>query len=290
MKLGIVTDIHSGADFNTKVGSAGEGLLRDALAVLKAEGCTHVVDLGDRISEESHEADRDRLARIAGIYRESGLTCHFLCGNHDRYLLSNADNEELLGTTTRTRVIEFDGASLVLFDGDLDSLEQRMAFTLSHARLEELEAALAAARGPTLLCSHVPLLSRSMEGNFYFERAWPQAHTYANRDAIRSILEAAPKLVGCLSGHVHWTSVATIDGIHFWTVGSMTESMATPYEPEGTFAIVTLDTGLSVDVRGRMPMRAVQSLRPVGHRWINMDRPAAPQPLTLSPRFAAAFG
>lgn len=129
-----------------------------------------------------------------------------------------------------------------------------------------------------------------MEGNFYFERAWPQSHTYANQTAIRSVLEAAPRLVACFSGHVHWTSIATLDGIHFWTVGSLTETMATPYEPERTFAVVSIDTSLTVDVHGRLPMWTKQSLRPNGHRWINMDRPAAPRPRSLTERFATSFG
>lgn len=288
MKLGIVTDIHAGNDFNTKRGSRALDLLAEALAHMKSAGCDLVIDLGDRISEESRGADLALAARIGDIFAASGLRHAHLCGNHDLYGLDEADNAAIFGPVG-SRLIEADGLSLALFQGDMDSVENRMRFELSEAKLGELKALLAEARGRTLLFSHVPLLSRSMEGSFYFERGWPGGHCYANADAIRSVLESAPNLVACLAGHVHWTTHMALDGIHLCTIGSLSETILTPPEPEGAYAIVSVADRLQIEVHGLAPTGYALPFRPHGHRWVNMDRPGAPRPERLSPRYQKAF-
>ena len=289
MKFGIVTDIHAGSDFNTKRGSEGLALLEAALATIRAAGCEMVIDLGDRISEAGREADLVLMEEIAAVFRASGLTHLHLFGNHDLYALDEADNVRILGNCG-TRIVDCPGLRLVLFHGDLDSPAERMRFRLAEERRRALGALVSDAPGPTLLLSHVPLLSRSMEGSFYFERAWRDGYCYDEHAAIRSILEAAPHLVACFAGHVHWTSLAAIDGIHLVTIGSLTETFTTYPEPEGAFAIVTVGERLHVDVRGRAPTEFLLPLRPPGHRWLNMDRPDAPRPAALSARYRRAFG
>lgn len=288
MKFGIVTDLHAGDDFNTKCGSRAVPLLKEALESMKRQGCDLVIDLGDRISERGREADLTAMSVLRAIFDRSGLEHHHLCGNHDLYGLDLADNEGVFGPCG-SRLVERDGISLALFHGDMDSLEARMRFTLSAAGLAELEALLAAARWPTVLFTHVPLLSRSMEGSFYFERAWNGSHCYANGTEIRSVLEAAPKLLACIAGHVHWSSHMAVDGIHFCTVGSLTETFASHPEPEAAHAIVELGDRLVIDVHGQAPIGFVLPLRKPGHRWLNMDRPGAPRPPHLSERYRRAF-
>jgi len=288
MKFGIVTDLHAGEDFNTKRGAEALPLLEQALAAMKAAGCEFVLDLGDRISERGREADLAEMARLQAVFDASGLEHFHICGNHDLYGLDRADNEAVFGPCG-SRLVERNGASLLLFDGDMDTLENRMRFILSPAKLAELETLLAAARWPTLLFTHVPLLSRSMEGSFYFERAWRGGHCYQNADAIRAVLEGAPNLVACLAGHVHWSSHMAVDGIHVCTIGSMTETFATHPQAEAAHAIFEFRDRLSIQVFGQAPIGFILPVRPPGHRWLNMDRPGAPRPSGLSERYRKAF-
>ena len=65
IRIAVVTDIHHGQDTLTKKGSAALPLLGRFIADAGKGGFDAVLDLGDRISDESPERDRALQAEVA---------------------------------------------------------------------------------------------------------------------------------------------------------------------------------------------------------------------------------
>jgi 3',5'-cyclic-AMP phosphodiesterase len=150
-----------------------------------------------------------------------------------------------------------------------------------------LEADLAATDLPTLIFSHLPLDNGSMIGNFYFEKAVPTGAHYVEGAAARDVIERSGKVIACLAGHTHWNACNTIDGIHYITIHSLTESFTTHPYPTGAFGILAIDESLTVEVFGRDPALHRLPIKALGSHWQNLHRDFAPKPANLPPRMAA---
>jgi NAD(P)-dependent dehydrogenase (short-subunit alcohol dehydrogenase family) len=135
--------------------------------------------------------------------------------------------------------------------------------------------------------SHLPLDNGSMLGNFYFEKAVPNGAHYAEGAAARDIIERSGKVIACLAGHTHWNARNTIDGVHYITIHSLTESFTTHPYPTGAFGVLDIDAYLTVEVFGRDPALHRLPLKPLGYHWQNLHRDFAPKPAHLPPRMAA---
>ena len=92
-----------------------------------------------------------------------------------------------------------------------------------------------------------------MIGNFYFEKAVPRGAHYVEGAAARDVIERSGNVIACLAGHTHWNARNTIDGVHYITIHSLTESFTTHPYPTGAFGILSIDESLTVEVFGRDP-------------------------------------
>ncbi|MDO8326262.1 MAG: metallophosphoesterase-domain-containing protein, partial [Cypionkella sp.] len=57
LRIAIVTDIHHGKPSTAKRGDAALGLMGEFARFVKDSGATHVLDMGDRISDENRDTD-----------------------------------------------------------------------------------------------------------------------------------------------------------------------------------------------------------------------------------------
>lgn len=288
LRIGLIADIHYGPSANTKEGERGLELLVETLHALDQEDLALVVDLGDRLTTTGRDEDLARLRELALAFGATRHPVVHLMGNHDGYTLTAADHERELGTGWGSHVQEIDGTQLVFFNPRLD-VEQRMRFVLADEDLDWLKRTIDNPSTPSLVFSHVPLYQRSLDGNFYFERAWSDGASFRNRRAIRQALEASGSVLANIAGHVHWESVATIDGLHLLTVPSLTETFQTPEEAQAGYAILTLDADrIDIEMRGRRPGRYVLPRR-AKRRWINLDSPHGERPTSLTAGFRSRF-
>lgn len=255
LRLAIVADIHHGAPSHTKRGDAAAGLMADFAAFVRDSGAHHVIDLGDRISDIDHATDLRLEREVAEMFRPVAAPVWHLNGNHDRDHLSVAENEEIHGQSLGHEVHDIEGWRILLWRADsrIHRSGAHPGFQLPEADLLWLAAQMQAADRPVLVCSHVPVSGHSQIGNYYFERNAGHS-TYPQADRARAALAMARVPVVCLSGHVHWNTVTTVNGIPHLTQQSLTESFTTAGAPAGAMGLLELDGDrLSWQVAGADP-------------------------------------
>jgi hypothetical protein len=285
LKIALIADIHHGVDMGTKLGSAALALMQPFVDWVNAIGPALVVELGDRINDLDKDADRKWTQDVAHAFTAVQRPCVHILGNHDANQLSRAESENVMQTTFASHSRDVQGYHLVFWNSAVRS--EHGGFHLAPDDLGWLAADLAATDLPTLIFSHLPLDNGSMIGNFYFEKAVPTGAHYAEGAAARDVIERSGKVIACLAGHTHWNARNTIDGIHYITIHSLTESFTTHPYPTGAFGILAIDESLTVEVFGRDPALHCLPIKALGYHWQNLHRDFAPKPANLPPRMAA---
>lgn len=267
IRLAVVADIHHGTPSATKRGDAALGLLADFARFAADQGATHVLDLGDRISDVDAQTDRRLEAEVAEAFRAVRAPVWHICGNHDRDHLSVAENEEILGQSLGHEVHDLRGWRIALWRADsrIRRGDEGHGFVLTEADLLWLSRTAQAADRPLLVISHVPVSGHSQIGNYYFQNN-PASSVYPMADRARAALAQARVPVVCLAGHVHWNTVTTVDGIAHLTQQSLTESFTTQGAPAGAMGLLELDEGrVHWQVAGLDPFSV--TLWPKPGRW-----------------------
>ncbi len=265
VRIALVADIHHGPDLPTKRGSAALPLLERFSGFVREGAPDLVLELGDRISEETPELDRRRMAEVADALAALGVPVASLLGNHDVVHLSPAENGALLGRSMRHRTVELPSLLLVLWQAEVAFAPGR-GFALAEGDLAWLEATLAAADRPVLLASHVPLSGQAMAGNHYFEHR-PTHARYGEQTAIRRVLAACPVPLLAIAGHVHWNGVTLLDGIAHLTVQSLTETFTTEPEPAAAMGLLELGSEAVLRVVGADPFGCSVPFAGARRRW-----------------------
>ncbi|MFT6458258.1 metallophosphoesterase family protein [Pseudophaeobacter arcticus] len=266
VRLAIVADIHHGTPSATKRGDTAMGLMDEFSHYVRDANVDQVLDLGDRISDVDHDTDLRLEAEVAEAFRAVEKPIWHLNGNHDRDHLSVAENEQILGQSLGHETRDIGGWRIALWRADTRILRrpEHSGFVLHEADLLWLSRTVQAADRPLFVVSHVPLSGHSQIGNYYFQNN-PGLSTYPMADRARAALAQARVPVVCLSGHVHWNTVTTVDGIPHLTQQSLTESFTTQGSPAGAMGVIDLGETVRWDVVGKDPYRA--EITPSVRRW-----------------------
>lgn len=266
LRIAIVADIHHGTPSHTKRGDEALSLMARFADWVNAEAPDIVLDLGDRISDVDEQTDLRLEREVVEAFRAIKLPVYHVCGNHDRDHLCVAQNEDILGQSLQNEVLDAGDWQIVLWRADTKIAREpeRRGFNLPEVDLLWLSRTFQAADKPTLVVSHVPVSGHDQTGNYYFQRN-PQFSRYPESERVRQTLAQARVPVICLSGHVHWNTVTTIDGIPHLTQQSLTESFTTQGEPAEAWGMLTLTDTVYWQVFGRDPFEA--RITPQSGRW-----------------------
>ena len=267
-KIAFVADVHHGKDVMTKKSSQGLRLLADFAAFVATGDADIVVDLGDRISDENHDRDLVLEREVADAFRTIPRPVHHINGNHDRDFISVAENEAILGQTLGHELVDLGDWQLILWRADthIHRRPEGSSFQLAEGDLDWLAASLAAAGKPSVLATHVPLSGQSQRSNYYFHNNAGIA-SYPELDAIQAVLRAAHVPLVCVSGHVHWNSVVTVDGIPHITLQSLTESCTTGGEPAEAWGVLELGDIIRWTAHGRQHFAFETDAASTMQRW-----------------------
>jgi len=250
----IIADIHHGPDTQTKCGRAALGLARQAVAAINACGADAVLNLGDRISDTDPRADATRAAEVAEVLAELSMPRYHLDGNHDIGHLTAAQNAAILGREPGHRVVRAGAWDLVLWQPDPRLTRDGVrGLRLDDADFDWLARIVGAGDRPILIASHTPVSPAVMTGNHYFEHQ-PDCAVFPQAPRVRAMLGEARVPVLCLSGHVHWNSVAQENGITYLTQQSLSEGFTTGGRPTGAWGVLDLDVKVSWRVEGLDPI------------------------------------
>lgn len=186
IRLAIVTDIHHGLPSHTKRGDTAALLMKEFAEFVRESGVTHVLDLGDRISDIDRVTDLRLEKEVAEMFRDISVPVWHINGNHDRDHLSVADNEEILGQSLGHEVHDLGDWRIILWRADSQIHRNgQHSFQLPEADLLWLAAQMQKADRPVLVASHVPVSGHSQIGNYYFERS-PRVDLSAGSPRARS--------------------------------------------------------------------------------------------------------
>ncbi len=265
IRLAFVTDIHHGGDTFTKKGSAALDLLDEFRRFATEVRADAVIDMGDRISDESRETDLGLEREVAEAFAAFSQPRFHIVGNHDRDHLSVADNADILGQDLTHRHVDLGDWRIAFWQAD--SLIRRPGgFVYAEEDAAWLDQVVASADRPLLLVSHVPISGHSQIGNYYFEEN-PQHAGYPGSGRLREILRGAKVPVAWISGHVHWNTVTKVDGIPHLTLQSLTETFTTSGEASGCFGLLELGERIDWRVTGQDPFAFAMDTAETLKRW-----------------------
>jgi len=256
VRFALVTDVHFGppayfAGRLSKLSDAAPELLRGVVEQLRRnDNPDLVVNLGDVVEDENHDADYARYRDFVAILSESADCVLHVAGNHDSI---NLADEEIATLWNHGEPLFYSrrvaGVSFIV----LRTLEIKdRAVHVHEEQLRWLAAELASAEPPVVVLMHHPASEMRLAGNRWFENA-PHICRVAERRQLRRILEDSGKVVAVFNGHAHWNHFDVIGGIAYVTLQSLIENLddGPPGRPAAAWALCELDSHrLVIDVRG----------------------------------------
>ena len=265
VRIAAIADIHHGRDDETKLGSKALSLLDEVLGEIVATEPDLLVDLGDRITDAGVDEDKQLTRDVAKRFRDTGLQRAHLQGNHDVEFLEESFLGDVLDAPVSHQRIQIRGWNLIFWQADPHY--RRGNLRIPDEDLRWLSEELRSCAYPTVIFTHVPLDRGAMDGNYYFETAPDGRAFHRNAEAARDLITESESVVLVVSGHTHWNRLNTVDGVHFITVQSLTETFTTFPEPAGAWAEIRLGDVVCVEVHGRDPVRLDLPLRGQGVHW-----------------------
>lgn len=258
MRIGVVADIHCGPDRDSLPGSRSPVLLDAFVDAMKAFRPDCVVDLGDRINSVANGQDRVRTLWVRRRLCEVGVPVYHVLGNTDVQSLGKEAAVSALGKPAPCECVDLGvgrGALRLLLLDTVDPAVEGVGGAVGPDQLTWLADRLGEGRLPCLVCAHHPFDEPALDGHRYFEER-PDLAAVSNRGEVRSLFERSGCVRGVLTGHLHWSRTASIEGIPYIAIGSLVESAYTGGEPCGAFGLVTVEPGsFEVAVSGRQPAR-----------------------------------
>lgn len=278
LEIAIISDIHNGPDLGTKKGSSAPLLLQNFIDFVGERKPDCIVDLGDRVNHVDPKTDLVSLKQVAGIFQKISFPIVHIMGNHDVDFLLQEENEKVLGCSFSSHQEERNGYSLLYWNADVH-MHKEHGMTLRDADLQWLSDALDKASYPAVIFSHVPLNNGSMLGNFYFDTYVPKKGQYPKEqgERVRAMIEESGKVIACINGHAHWNAYGCIDGVHYITLPSLTETFMTYPEPHSAWTWLRLaQESIEIEIFGKTPMKYSLPVRESSRHWININNDYSP--------------
>lgn len=221
LRAGLMTDLHYADKEPTKTRFYREALakLDEAVEVMNREKPAFVVELGDFIDQaDSVEREIEWLKTMESHFARLAMPRHYVLGNH---CVGTLTKQEFAANTKAAgghAVFEEKGMTFLILDAcfreDGKPYERKnfnwQDTNLPKAELVWLEAALAKAGGPVIVCAHQRL---DMD----------KAHAVRNAAEVRALLEKSGKVLAVFQGHSHKNDYQQIAGIHYTTLVAMVE-------------------------------------------------------------------
>lgn len=280
VRLALLADIHHGPDIGTKIGTAALPLLREIRGQIVDAAPDALIELGDRINDVDHDEDIRLTREVADALAGLNLRRAHLLGNHDNHEITRAEAESAFQLSFDSYSFDLEGLHIAIWNADTH-VRPQIGFSFAEHDLAWLQADLARTELPTVLCTHVPLDNGSMVGNLYFEHQRQYAYYEHEGVRAREIIERSGKVILCLAGHTHWNACHSIDGVHYATIHSLTESFTTPPHPTGAWARCEIGEHIEIEVFGRDPVLYRLPIRAPGAHWSSRDKDYSPKPPAL---------
>ena len=217
-------------------------------------------------SSKDHDVEMSALKAVAQEYNRLDVPVVHIVGNHD-VGIDRAISERLLGCTLNCHSRDLKGWHLSFFNASAKVVD--LSVSLEDCDLSWLADDLSRTELPTIVFSHVPFGGTAMVGNFYFERLAPRLGEYANSARARAIVRQHKNVLLAISAHAHWNRFHTLEGVHYITIQSVTESFTTFPDPAEAWALLRLRPQLlQLDIYGRDGLRIELPVKIPRQEWL----------------------
>ncbi len=138
---------------------------------------------------------------------------------------------------------------------------------------------LASTSLPTVIFTHLPLDNGSMKGNFYFDKDYPHHAGYPaiQGEKIRDVIEKSGNVILCVNGHAHWNAYHCIDGTHYVTIPSLTETFLTWPSPDEAYARLDIGEQIEIEIFGQAPIFYRLPIKKLGTHWVSSFKEYSPK-------------
>jgi 3',5'-cyclic AMP phosphodiesterase CpdA len=183
-----------------------------------------VVNLGDDIEDEGHDADLARYLECQSILKGCDAELVNVAGNHDTINLSQAEILRAWGREADPELYRsFDRGGfhfVVLHTRERHNVD----ISIGDEQLAWLTADLEAHRGPTIALMHHSVADQDLHGNRWFE-GLPHKCLVRERRKIRALFEQHGDVRAIFNGHLHWNHLDLIAGLPYVTLQSLIENL-----------------------------------------------------------------
>jgi 3',5'-cyclic AMP phosphodiesterase CpdA len=255
LTIGFVTDLHFGPEARfegklRKLTHEAPRLVASAVEAINREDVDALVNLGDDIEDESHDADLARYRECQSILRRARAPLINVAGNHDTIHLKARELLDVWGRDGKLYTsLDVKGWHLVV----LHTIErQGVDIHVDAEQVRWLRDDLARTKRPTVVLMHHSASEQELEDSRWFARA-PHLALARDRAELRAIFEASGVVRAVFNGHVHRNHFDVIGGIPYVTFQSMIENLDddAPGRAAATWALVRLsERRMVVRVRG----------------------------------------
>ena len=259
MKISIIADIHHGKesrncphvrDPDYPVIEAVEQFVEDA-----AQGGADVLlDLGDRIDDVDHDTDLELVRSVSAAFKRFPREVVHILGNHDVVNLSKEENEEAVGCSFDSRVVDLGEFRLIAWQPNVVFDYANGCFAPTSGHLGWLVQALLEDNRPAVIASHVSFSGHAQTGNYYHQ-FHPTYSTHPDHEAVRAAVEKTGRAAIWLAGHSHWNTWTNISNVHHFTIQSFTERYTTYPKTAASHADLVIENGqFTLTVHGNDPL------------------------------------
>ncbi len=249
VRIAIITDLHHGRDTGKVRGPQALPLLEQIVNQIHLQEPDAVIELGDRLTDETPEKDRMGLLELAKEFKRLPYPRHHISGNHD--MLPKTDQESILGANLGNHSTDFSNWTLVF----LETYDGTTGGMLTTQTLQWLEETLVKSQPNVVIFSHQPLHGTWMQGNPYFESEYKDHATAKGSELAREIMVNSGKVKLCISGHAHWFDQRLVNGIPYITLLGPTESHWSEGQACGAWTMLELGEHITLEQFGSVPHR-----------------------------------
>ncbi len=244
MKILMYSDVHyaPGSRDSRKLTAYALPLIDRLKEIEKEKTYDLVVNLGDLVEDfGDHERDLKNVRFIYDYVKTFKAKHVSLLGNHDiKCLFTRQEMLEYCGNDKASYSFDCCGYHFVvlgtfIYEGDKVVRTQYV----SDDDLVWLKNDLADNKLPVIVLTHYGLFPEDMTGSYWFASNPIKAYMM-KYDEVRDVLKNH-HVLACFNGHQHWTRVNEVEGLPFYTCGSLTENINGDGKPDAVYFEVDIN-------------------------------------------------
>ena len=240
LKFALITDIHYGVDKGWKLGTQARSLMSDFIQAVNNYQADFTAALGDFVNSRNHKSDTACLRELKTHFNQAAAPVYPILGNNEVRHMTREEYAKILETTPQSYTRDVKDYRFAFWNPEVNT-DGTDGLSLTEEDIQWLQKTLDESDKPVILFSHVPLCNREWDDVSATVRDRSANRSYYPQGAkIREMMEQSGKVVMCMAGHKHHNRHREINGIHYVTHQSFSQSLDGK-TPTGAYSFVEIE-------------------------------------------------